>query len=184
MDGYLGQIILFAGNYAPQGWALCNGQSLPVNQNQALYSIIGNTYGGNSSAFLLPNLQGRIPLHVGSAGNGQANHLLGQQGGGEFVTLSPNQMPIHTHGFSAPPSGAASTPGNSATPIGCFPATFSDSQGVAIQAYSKTANGTMGGGNISGTSSPAGGGQPFSVMQPYLTINFIICISGLYPARP
>lgn len=184
MDAYLGQITLFAGNYAPEGWALCNGQLMQVAQNQALYAVIGNTYGGSpGSTFALPNLQGRVPLHPGAVA-GQPNHYIGQQGGAETVALSVNQMPGHVHSMTAPPGGASSANGTTTSPVGAYPAQILGDQGSPLLAYSQTANGTLAAGSVvTSNTGAAGGSQPISVMQPYLAVNFIICTSGLFPVR-
>ena len=135
MDHFYATILMFGGNYAPADWAFCDGQSMPISQYQALYALIGTTYGGNgTTTFNLPDMRGRVPMHRGQ-GPGLSNHSLGEKGGAETVT--PKAVSIYT--------GAAS---------GSSPAT------------------------------PVGSNQPISIMQPYLCVNFIICLQGLFPSRP
>jgi microcystin-dependent protein len=186
MDSYIGTIIMFAGNYAPQGWLLCDGSLLAISQYQALFSILSTTYGGDGVAnFALPDLRSRVPVGTGM-GPGLSLQALGEKGGAEAVTLTlPNlaphahMTPKHTHGFSPP----ASTGRASATsPAGATLAAGTSSL------YASTADTAMLGGtteaNGAGMTDAVGGGLPFGIMQPYLSINFIICVNGLYPPRP
>ena len=166
---YLGEIRMFAGNFAPAGWALCNGQLLSLSANTALFSILGTTYGGNgTSTFALPNLQGRVAIH---AGTGFSTYVLGQQGGTENVTLITNQIPVHNHGVNCNTSG-----GTQASPASGYPAV--ESTGTSLD-YAAASNGTMNPAMIGN----AGGGQPHTNIQPYLTVNFIIALQGIFPAR-
>lgn len=168
----LGEIRLFAGNFAPKGYALCNGQLLSISQNTALFSLLGTTYGGDGvSTFALPNLQGRVPIHMGT-GVGGSSYFEGQQGGTEAVTLNSNQMPIHTHFVNSVASG-----GNQPSPPGNLPAI--ESTGTSLNYSNAAATGQM----SSSMLTSAGGSQPFSVVQPYLVINFIIALQGVYPSR-
>jgi microcystin-dependent protein len=161
---------MFAGNFAIAGWALCNGQLLPISQNTALFSILGTTYGGNgTSNFALPNLQGRVPIHMGT---GLSNYVLGQIAGVENVTLLYNNMPAHTHLVNAVTSG-----GNQASPSGNYPAV--ESTGTSLNYSNAAPNATLNAAAV-GT---AGGSVPFSVVQPYLTVNFIIALQGIFPSR-
>jgi microcystin-dependent protein len=171
MDPFIGQIMMFAGNFAPQGWAFCDGQLLSIAQNTALFSILGTTYGGNGqTTFGLPDLRGRVPIHPGQ-GPGLSNYSLGQQAGAETVTLSINEIPGHAHAFS--PGCSTDTP-NSNSPASCVPAPPD-----GIQAFSTEANASMRPGN----SSSVGGSQPHSNLQPYNCVSFIIALQGIFPSR-
>lgn len=162
---------MFAGNFAPRNWALCNGQILPISQNTALFSILGTTYGGNGqTTFALPDLRSRVPVHPGQ-GLGLSPYTLGQQGGTETVTLLSNQMPAHTHLLACNGSSAGAT---SATN------NFSGSLARgATGTYAATSDNTMNPAAIG----VAGGSQPHENLQPFLAVNFIIATSGLFPSR-
>lgn len=167
---YLGEIRMFGGNFAPRGWAFCNGQLLSIAQNTALFSLLGTTYGGNgTTTFALPNLQGRVPIHWGT---GQSSYVIGQQAGAENVTLLSSQMPIHSHTANAVASG-----GNQASPSGNLPAV--ESTGTSLDYSNSAANTTMNPAMIGN----AGGGLPVSVVQPYLAVSFIIALQGIFPSR-
>ena len=169
---YLGEIRMFAGNFAINGWALCNGQILSISQNSALFSLLGTTYGGNGqTTFALPDLRGRVPIHMGQ-GPGLSNYMLGQQTGSESITLLQNQMPAHNHAVSAVSSG-----GNQASPAAGYPAV--ESTGTSLDYSSSNPNTTMSPGMIAA----AGGNQPHSNIQPVLGVNFIIALQGIYPSR-
>jgi microcystin-dependent protein len=171
MDPFIGEIIMFAGNFAPQGWAFCDGQLLPISQNQALFAILGTTYGGNGqTTFALPDLRGRVPVHPGQ-GPGLGSYSLGQKAGSENVTLNVTQIPGHTHTFSP---GCSTDPPNSNTPANSVPA-IDDS----AQTYNTEANASMRPAN----SSSVGGSQPHDNMQPYNCVNFIIALQGIFPSR-
>lgn len=162
--------MLFAGNFAPVGWALCNGQLLPISQNVALFSILGNTYGGDGkTTFALPDLRGRAPIHAGQ-GPDLEDYAWGQKGGVEEVTLTSSEMPSHTHAFG---QTCSSDPGSEESPANNYLAPISP--GV----YSATANAQMGG----GASSVAGSSQPHENRAPYLAMNYCIAITGLFPSR-
>jgi microcystin-dependent protein len=168
---YLGEIRMVGFNFAPVGWALCNGQLLSIAQNNALFALLGTTYGGNgTTTFGLPNLQGRVPVHQGS--NGFASYVLGQLSGTENVTLLSNNMPIHNHLVNCNSAG-----GNQATPGGGLLAV--ESTGTSSDYTTAAADGTMNPAMI-GT---AGGNVPFSIVQPYLCVNFIIALTGIFPSR-
>ena len=158
---YLGEVRMVAFNFPPKGWALCNGQTLPINQNAALFSILGTTYGGNgTTTFKLPNLQGSVPLHMGNG------YVEGQVGGLPNVTLASNQIG-HGHPVNATATATSNTAG------GNFPATS------AKDIYGSSADTTMNAAIIA----PNGGSQPHSNIQPYLVVNFIIALAGIFPSR-
>ena len=176
MDPFIGEIRMFGGNFAPRGWALCNGQMLGVNQNQALFSLLGTTYGGDgNSTFGVPDLQGRVPVGQG-AGAGLSRTQLGDKAGSENVTLVAAQMPTHTHAAMASTGGA-----DKATPAGNVWASQTDNTGALIPAFtpSSPANATM----APQTIGAAGGNQPHSNVQPYLVVTYIIATEGIYPSR-
>lgn len=175
-DPFIGEIRMFAGNFAPTGWALCQGQILAIAQNTALFSLLGTTYGGNGqTTFALPDLRGRSPMQQGQ-GPGLSPRTLGEQGGSETVTLLTNQMPAHTHSHLA--SGAQ---GDQVTPEGNFDAVLLDPNTQQPQSqYGAAANTTMNPTTIGA----AGGSQPHSNMSPFLCLNFIIALEGIYPSRP
>jgi microcystin-dependent protein len=171
-EAYIGSIVLFAGNFAPRGWAFCQGQLLPIAQNAALFSILGTTYGGNGqTTFALPDLRGRAPVGAGQ-GPGLTNVQLGQTGGSESVVLNANQMPAHNHLLAC---DSTSAPG--ADPANSFPGNPGALSGA--QLYGTTANATMAPAAITA----AGGNQPFSIQQPFVGLNYIICVEGLFPSR-
>lgn len=166
--GHLGEIRMFGGYFAPLGWAFCQGQLLPISQYDAVFSVLGTTYGGDGqTTFALPDLRSRLPIGQG-AGPGLTPRVLGQQMGTESVTLTPNQMPGHTHALRA-----SSRPAGSAGAVGGVPAALpSDlawSSAVASEPMAAT--------------SPAGSNQPHENRQPYLGVNYIICLEGIYPSQ-
>ncbi|HET9954369.1 MAG TPA: tail fiber protein [Polyangiaceae bacterium] len=171
MEPFIGEIRIFTGNFAPQGWALCNGQLLPISQNQALFAILGNTYGGDGrQTFGLPDLRGRVAIHAGQ-GAGLSAYNLGQTGGNETVTLESTQLPPHTHAFA--PACSSSTP-DAVDPANAVPAAVE-----SMQLYSGSANASMQAANTTA----AGGGQAHNNVQPYLAVNFIIALQGIFPSR-
>lgn len=173
-EPFLGEIRIFAGTFAPDGWALCNGQLLSIQQFTALFSILGTTYGGNgSSNFGLPNLQGSSPLQQGIA-EGMTQRVLGEEGGATDVALTTAEMPSHTHLASASTSsGTSGSPGGAVWGKASFGK-------VAVNLYSTAApNVAMSGSAIT----PIGGNLPHNNMQPYLCVNFIIALSGIFPQR-
>lgn len=169
-EPFIGEVRIFAGTYAPRGWAFCNGQLLPIAQNTALFSIVGTTYGGDGRTTLgLPNLQGRAPMHPGR-GPGLTPRRMGEVAGAPTETLIPGQMPAHTHLVQG------LGPANTNSPGGASPATnptVSQYQTGATNMVSAAA--TAVGDN--------GGGGPHNNLQPYLTLNFIIALVGVYPTR-
>jgi microcystin-dependent protein len=167
-EPFLGMIIIVPYNFAPRGWAFCNGQILPIAQNTALFSLLGTTYGGNGqTTFALPDLRGRFPNSSGQ-GPGLSNYDLGQVSGTESVTLTVNQLPGHTHPFAPP---CSSQPASSSKPSGLVPS--------AGGTYNNAPDGALG----AGTTGPAGGSQPTGIMNPYLTLNFCIALEGIFPSR-
>lgn len=170
MSAFIGEIRMFGGSFEPVGWAFCNGQLLAISENETLFNLIGTTYGGDGqNTFALPNLQGRIPLHMGQ-GPGLSSHSIGEQGGTETVTLTVNQAPAHTH-LPAANSGN----GTSTDPSGNVWA----AQPALLQyAIAGSANTNL----PANTVSQAGGNQPHDNMVPYLAISFIISLYGVYPS--
>lgn len=175
---FIGEIIMFAGNFAPRGWAFCQGQILAIAQNTALFSILGTTYGGNGqTTFALPDLRGRVPIQQGQ-GPGLSPVFLGQQGGTETVTLLSNQIPAHNHLINASTnSGDTANPSNNFLAVGQVPVSGSTE---TVSMYNSTATGNT---LNPQTVSLAGGNQPHPNMQPYLAVNFIIALEGIFPSR-
>lgn len=169
-EPFTAEIRIFAGNFAPRGWAFCNGQLLPISQNTALFSLIGTTYGGDGrTTTALPNLKGRVPMHPGR-GPGLTSRRLGQRGGAEMITLSEAQMPTHKHTAMGTNNSA-----NQRTPSGHTPA-FGPGRGTNF--YKSSTN--VGAFNrLTNT----GGSQAHNNLQPFLAMNFIIALVGLYPSR-
>jgi microcystin-dependent protein len=169
-EPFLSEIRIMSFGFAPKGWALCNGQLLPINQNQPLFSLLGTTYGGDGkSTFALPDLQGNAPMHPGQ-GPGLSLHDLGESGGSETVTLLESEIPAHSHGVLASLSDVIER-----VPTGQLFAT-----GIAIGQYA--APGALV--QLSPNAvSPTGGDQPHNNMMPYLTLNFCIALQGIYPSR-
>lgn len=161
-EPFLSEIRIFSFNFAPRGWALCNGQLLPINQNQALFSLLGTTYGGDGRVnFGLPNLQGRTPIHVGNV------HTLGEQGGEQNHTLSISELPTHVHTASASSANA-----NQPIPTNAI-------QAAANNAYSPPTGLTS---LTPQTITNVGGSQAHLNMQPFLTLNFSIALQGIFPS--
>ena len=168
---FLGMIIVVPYNFAPRGWAFCSGQLMSISQNTALFALLGTTYGGNGqTTFGLPDLRGRVAISSGQ-GPGLSNYSLGQQAGVENVTLTTNQMPAHNHSI-----GASGEDGNSTNPANRRLAATTGSPPPSI--YSNAAADT----NLQPTGN-TGGSQPFSILQPYLTLNYCIALQGIFPSR-
>ncbi len=163
---YIGEIRMFAGNFAPAGWMFCEGQLLPIAENDALFALIGTTYGGDGQeTFALPDLQGRIPIHQGSG------VPLAEKGGTEEVTLTVSQMPVHSH-----PPLAVKALGDANSPAGNL---LAETPG-GVKPYIEGAPST----NMSASAiAPVGGSQPHTNFQPYLCINFIISLFGIFPSQ-
>jgi microcystin-dependent protein len=170
-DPFVAEIRIFPFNFAPKGWAFCDGQLLPISQNTALFSLLGTTYGGNgTSTFALPDLQGRAPMHPGQ-GPGLSLHDLGEESGSETVTLLESEIPSHTHrmeGATQDPATAKLVSPN---------ASFALSQGGGI--YQDAGNALL----APEALAPAGGAQPHNNLMPYLTLNFNIALQGVFPPR-
>jgi len=169
---YVGEIRMFAGNFAPAGWAFCDGTTMPISENEVLFNLIGTTYGGDGqTTFNLPDLQSRLPVHMGTGPNGQT-FTIGQNGGVEQVTLTTQQMPVHTHTALASTDVAATTQIQNNVPA------------------SITAAGTVNGYGVTTPLTPldpstlqnAGGSQPHDNMHPFTCINFIISLFGIFPS--
>lgn len=163
---YVGEIRMFAGNFAPAGWMFCEGQLLPISENETLFNLIGTTYGGDGqSTFALPDLRGRLPIHFGGG------FVLAETGGAEEITLTVNQIPLHTHPMPGS-SGAATTSDPTTNILATAPlaTTFPYGTDAPLTALSPKAVG------------PTGGSQPHSNFQPYLCVDFIISLFGIFPS--
>lgn len=170
-ETYIGEIRMFAGNFAPNGWMFCEGQILPIAENDMLFTLIGTTYGGDGqSTFALPDLRSRVPIHQGTGSSG-TTYQPGESSGVETVTLTPNQTPIHNHALTA-----TTTLGNETNPAENILA-----QSTRADMYEeRSPNAQL----ASNALSPAGGGsQPHDNIQPYLAINFIISLFGYFPSQ-
>jgi microcystin-dependent protein len=170
-EPFIGEIRMFGGNFAPASWAMCQGQLMAIAQNDALFTLIGTTYGGDGQeTFGIPDLQGRVPIHAGQGPGITQNYVLGEKAGVEAVTLTTQQTPIHNHAFSVQSAfGTQNSPANNfmAAPL----------TGKAY--YATTGDKNM----ANNILSPAGGSQPHENLQPYLTISFIISLFGVFPTQ-
>lgn len=167
---YVGEIRMFAGNFAPNGWLFCEGQPLSISENEVLFQLIGTTYGGDGQeTFNLPNLASRIPLHFGTGPDG-TTYQIGEMAGTEQETLSVQQIPSHTH-----PMIASSELGNASSPTNAYLARLSSSNIYINDTPSISLN--------ANTISPVGGSQPHENTQPFLCINFIISLFGIFPSQ-
>jgi len=170
-DPFVAEIRIFPFNFAPRGWAFCDGQLLPISQNTAVFSLLGTYYGGDGrSNFGLPNLQGSAPMHTGATtGPGLSSHVLGESGGSDNVTLISSEMPGHTHTLSAENDNPRSAdPANHYLAFSAIPV-YSDQAVNSASAPTAT--------------SPAGSSTPHNNLQPYLVLNFCIALQGVYPPR-
>ena len=165
-EPFLSEIKLVSFNFAPKGWALCNGQFLPINQNQALFSLLGTTYGGNGqTTFALPNLRGRVPIHMDSG------HTLGEAAGTTSVTVNIQQLPTHLHALQGSTATATlDTPANNTLLGGSAPNDLYNGPASLSPL-------------IASTVTSVGGSQPHNNMMPYLVLNFIIALQGIFPSR-
>jgi microcystin-dependent protein len=163
---FVAEINLFPFNFCPTGWAWCDGQVIPIQQNTALFALLGTTYGGNGTTnFALPNLNGRVAMHPGQ-GPGLSTRYLGEAGGSETVTLLESEIPMHAHVLQSSPEASSS-----ANPVTAVPGT------AEAQLYHSSSSATA-------PLHPAGGGQPHNNMQPYLTLYYAIALQGIFPPRP
>ena len=171
-EPYVGEIRMFGGNFPPNGWMFCEGQTLPISENETLFQLIGTTYGGDGQeTFNLPNLASRSPIHMGTGPDG-TTYQLGEMAGTEQETLTVQQIPIHSHPFTASTSnGTATNPGGAV-----LAASVSSVQPMVVG----TGSGTFMNNN---SITPAGGSQPHENVQPYLCINFIISLFGVFPSQ-
>ena len=175
-DPFVAEIRIFPFNFAPKGWAFCDGQILPISQNTALFSLLGTTYGGDGkSTFALPNLQGSVPMHPGQ-GPGLSLRDLGEIGGSQTVTLIQSEMPAHAHGVGR----ASNVAGDSPLPENCVWATAGAGRGAAAAYIAGPPTGKVNQFSLM----PTGSSLPHNNMQPYLTLNFCIALQGVFPARP
>jgi microcystin-dependent protein len=183
VDPYLANVTIFAGNFAPRSWMYCQGQLLSISEYTALYSLIGTIYGGDGQVnFALPDLRGRCAIHPGQ-GQGLAPYTLGETGGNTEITLTSTQLPPHSHNLASAIKGAPSastTPGTTDVPTGNVPAPINGS-GSAYTTSPSAA--TMGTTVISTGTPPAGQSLPIDIMSPYLAMNYVICVEGIFPSR-
>src|ERR1044072_680404 len=170
-EPFIGEIRMFGCNFAPAGWAFCQGQQMPISENDALFTLIGTTYGGDGQeTFNIPDLQGRAPMHMGQGPGISQNYTEGQTGGVESVTLTAQQTPIHTHALLGSSSAATLT-----TPSATVVGTSAQVDYLTIATASVAMNAS--------SIAPVGGSQPHENMQPYLCISFIISLFGVFPQQ-
>ena len=172
-DQFLAEIRIAGFNFAPTGWALCNGQLMPISQNTALFSLLGTNYGGDGkSTFGLPNLQGAVPIGSGSSSASGTQYFLGEESGVDFVTLLQSEMPLHSHSLNISTQPALlRQPGGQLTAVATGVGFYGPNSGATTTLAPQAAP-------------PAGGSQPHNNLQPYLTLNFIIALQGIFPQRP
>lgn len=171
-EPYVGEIRMFGGSFAPAGWAMCNGATLAISENDTLFNLIGTTYGGDGQqTFNLPDLQGRAPVHMGQGPGISQNYVIGEKAGVESVTLTTNQIPLHTHSFVASSdAGQSAQPQNALFALLPTGNLYTQPQQPAVNLNSNML-------------SAAGGSQPHDNIQPYLCITFIISLFGVYPSQ-
>lgn len=170
-EPFIGEIRMFGGNFAPAGWAFCDGQLMPISQNDALFILVGTMYGGDGqSTFGLPNLKGRLPMHFGQGPGISQSYQMGEMAGVESVTLTAQQIPVHNHAFLASGDG-----GQQAQPGGAYYAQLSSGKLYTASDQTPTFN------LNAGVLSPVGGSQPHDNMMPYLCISFIMSLYGIFP---
>lgn len=170
-EPYIGEIRMFGGNFAPAGWAFCQGQLLPISENATLFNLIGTTYGGDGqSTFALPDLQGRAPMHQGQGPGISQSYIIGEKAGVESVTLTTGQIPVHNHSFLCSTAAAASTD----------PTNQVIAQSSQIHIFTEdVTNRQMNASSLTA----AGGSQPHGNLQPYLCISFILSLFGVFPSQ-
>lgn len=188
-EPFIGEIILVGFNFAPQGWAFCNGQLLAISENEPLFQLIGTTYGGDGvSTFAVPDLRGRVPVGTGQ-GPVTTSYTIGDQTGSETVTVTPAQLPQHTHTIDTSAltvtAKCRNAPGNQQTPVGNVPAI--EAAGVTMTYSNASPDANMNGAAVAMggaiTAANTGGSQPHDNRQPYLVMNYCICTSGIFPAQ-
>lgn len=181
IEPYMANVTIFAGNFAPRGWMFCQGQLLSIAQYDALFALIGTIYGGDGqTTFALPDLRSRVAIHTGQ-GAGLSSYVIGQAGGSESVTMTTGQLPTHTHTLTSLTGnpGASGIAGNANIPTGKVPALTTN-----IQSYdSAGATNLLLQSPISTITPLAGGSQPIPILSPYLAMNYIICVEGIFPSR-
>ncbi len=180
MDPYMGEIQCFGGNFAPRSWAFCNGQIMSIAQNTALFSLIGTIYGGDGqTTFGLPDLRGRMAVGAngGSSGPGLPPVQLGEMAGTESITMLSTNLPLHTHTLSTAKIAVNGSPGDAASPVGAVLAAHGTAYVESFGANQTLAS------SIAGQVAPTGNNTPFSIRMPYLGLNFIIAIEGIFPSR-
>lgn len=180
VDPYMGSVTPFAGNFAPRSWMLCNGSLLAIADYNALFALIGTTYGGDGQVtFALPDLRSRVPIHMGQ-GPGLSNYSVGQASGSENVTLMQSNLPAHSHSLISltgnQPVSTATTGAN--VPTNAYPAS-----GATVYNTQSPDGGQMNNYSSVGTTVSAGGSQPIPIIQPYLAMNYIIAVEGIFPSR-
>lgn len=176
MDNYVGEVRVFAGSYAPEGWAFCNGALMSISEYEALYTLIGTTYGGDGqTTFAVPNLQSRVVVGQGQSQSG-TNYLIGMAAGVESVTLTTLQMPMHQHQILSSTTTAIKGETGQASPAGAY---FGDQGG---NSYGAGTDVRLNAGAVTGQSTVAGSSQPHSNIQPVLAMNYIIALNGIYPS--
>jgi len=187
LEPTLGEIRMFGGNFAPRAWALCDGQLLPINSNQALFSILGTIYGGDGrTTFALPDMRGRSPLHPGH-GPGLSSRREGQKGGTEDNILNTTQIPSHNHSTSGKIkvnnlTATASDPKSNYHAL-AFGRDLTSGSQVQVNCYTNSHNSTMANDSVEVTFGNTGGNLSVNNMQPWLAVNFIICLQGIFPSR-
>jgi microcystin-dependent protein len=180
IEPYMANVTIFAGNFAPRGWMFCQGQLLAIAQYDALFALIGTTYGGDGqTTFALPDLRSRVAIHTGQ-GTGLSNYVIGQAGGTESVTVISNQLPAHSHTVTSLTGnpGASGVAGNANIPTGKVPALTTN-----IQSYDSAGAAALLQSSINTTTPVAGGSNPIEILPPYLAMNYIICVEGIFPSR-
>jgi microcystin-dependent protein len=182
MEPYLGQIMLVPYNFEPRGWAFCNGQLLSIAQYTALFSLLGTTYGGNGqTTFALPDLRGRVPVSSGQ-GPGLSDYTLGEMAGQESVTLTSSQMPMHTHLAALNASTTLNEGSDTPNAQSVLGPSNDTAAGAEVKIYSNSSpNQPLASNSV--TVQPAGGSQPFDNRPPYLTMNYVIALEGIFPSR-
>jgi microcystin-dependent protein len=171
---YVGEIRMFAGNFPPNGWMFCEGQTLPISENEVLFQLIGTTYGGDGEeTFNLPNLASRVPIHMGTGPDG-TTYQIGEQAGTESETLNTQQIPVHNHSLIASTAASTLSPANALLSV-----PTSTQQGVAVYNDAVAPSNAL----HPSTLQPTGGSQPHENTQPFLCINFIISLFGVFPSQ-